>query len=144
MRCMICRSLCILLCPMLLNTVAVGSVYTAPVCTMLYSSCICSCVQFMYTLLCTASVCTIMYTTCLLFLYSAPTYRASHPPKVKTSGNVIIVDWADCFDINAEVKEFVLYKDEQVEYSGYDSEFSVYRQSQYESKSLFRHGCYIN
>lgn len=61
-------------------------------------------------------------------------YRQSHPPKVKTSGNVIIVSWADCFHINAEVKEFVLFKDEQAEYTGFDSQYSVYRQSQYQSK----------
>ena len=88
---------------------------------MLYSSCIHCCVQYV----------------CIL-LYAAPTYRMSHPPKIKTSGNVITVDWANCFDVNAEVKEFVLYKDDQVEYSGFDSEFNVYRQSQYESKSSFK------
>ena len=70
-----------------------------------------------------------------ILLCAAPVYRESHPPKVKTSGNVIIVSWAHCFDVNAEVKEFVLFKDKQVEYSGFDSQYSVYRQSQYESTS---------
>ena len=95
--------------------------YVVSVCSVLYSSCIHSCVQYM----------------CIV-LYAAPTYRMSHPPKIKTSGNIITVDWANCFDVNAEVKQFVLYKDEQVEYSGFDSEFNVYRQSQYESKSSFK------
>ena len=69
-----------------------------------------------------------------MFLLTAPVYRESHPPKVKTSGNVIVVSWADCFHINAEVKEFVLFKDDQAEYKGYDIQYNVYRPSQYRSK----------
>ena len=67
--------------------------------------------------------------------FAEPVYNKNSPPKVKPSGEMVNIDWLESFSINSEVKEFILYKDGVVEYSGLSTNRDVKRQSKYQSQS---------
>ena len=47
---------------------------------------------------------------------------------------MVIVSWLTSFKINGEVERFTLFKTGQVEYSGYETSYQVYREDRYQSK----------
>ncbi|ELU01149.1 hypothetical protein CAPTEDRAFT_219707 [Capitella teleta] len=69
-------------------------------------------------------------------LPAPPEYISSIPPKLQPTGNVVVVDWSASFKINGEVEKFVLFKDDQIEYSGPKTSYNVYRNSRYETYSF--------
>jgi len=51
-------------------------------------------------------------------LREAPTYREDEMPTLELSGNNAKLDWSDCFHINGDLDQFVLFINSSAVYIG--------------------------
>jgi usherin len=69
-------------------------------------------------------------TTYATTLPAAPSYRPDSPLQLQLSGSTATLDWTTSFDINAEVKDFILFLNSTALYIGPDTSFTYNLQSQ--------------
>lgn len=56
-----------------------------------------------------------------------PVYIPDEPIRFFPSGSTVVVDWSLSFEVNGPVIMYVLYKDNEVEYAGTDTQYAVLR-----------------
>ena len=67
-------------------------------------------------------------------LPAEPQYNKEEPPKLQPDSSIVNVDWTKSFFINGEVTDFTLYRDGNVQYLGFATDYNVPRDSLYESE----------